>query len=104
MDAYYDGYYTCGCVKSKKDFWEEIEEPLKFYEMFSLCKHIRRHHGLDVRFSGEENLDAHGHCAYCFKCEGQKTNKNHRSFNSEGALLDHIDAMHGWLKIKYTPM
>ena len=99
-----DYYYTCGCVKMRTDCGPlMIEEQLKFDEMFSLCKHIRKEHGLDVRWNGEYNLDAHGHCGYCFTCEGRNNNKDHRSFDSEGALLDHIRSSHN-CKIKYTPM
>ena len=84
--------YTCGCTVSQDEYGWPEDDRLTFDSLFDLCKHLRRKHYLDVRFSGED-ADAHGHCAYCFACEG-KNNKNHRSFDSGDALLSHIQSKH----------
>ena len=84
--------YTCGCTVSQDEYGCPEDDRLTFDSLFDLCKHLRRKHYLDVCFSGED-ADAHGHCAYCFKCEG-KNGKDHRSFDSEDALLSHIRIKH----------
>ena len=83
--------YTCCCTIPRDEYVCPEDDRLTFYDLCSLCKHLRRKHFLDVRYCGME--DAHGHCAYCFKCEG-KNGKDHRSFDSEDALLSHIQTKH----------
>lgn len=37
--------------------------------------------------------DTHGNCWYCWKCIG-KLSKDHRSFKSDRAMWDHLNACH----------
>ena len=85
--------YQCGCLDPRKN-WDCSflpEEPLQFDDIPSLFKHVRREHNLNVQFVGE---DAHGHCGYCFHPTCALPHKNHRSFDTEGALLQHISDKH----------
>ena len=39
-------------------------------------------------------MDEHGHMWYCFDEKCQPAHKNHRSFNSHKAMLQHLNARH----------
>jgi hypothetical protein len=62
-----------------------------------VLRHLRkRPHQLKIQWRDEP--DTHGWIAYCFQCErdnGPWGYKNHRSYVSYAALLQHIAAVHG---------
>ena len=58
-------------------------------------EHIRKcfNNGYFIRRPGAVGVsDSHGHIWYCFSCE-TKT-KNHRSFNSDAAMWQHLNDCH----------
>ena len=60
-------------------------------EIHDIGKHLRKYHRLDIRLA---ESDSHGHSWYCFSCNS-KSGKNHRSFDSDQALFDHLRTVHG---------
>ena len=65
----------------------------EFQSEYDLAKHLRKHHGVDIHTSSYET-DSHGHSWYCFSCNS-KSGKDHRSFDSDQALFDHLRTVHG---------
>ena len=64
-------------------------------EILDIGKHLRKYHRVDIRLAGcLEETDSHGHSWYCFSCNS-KSGKNHRSFDSDQALFDHLRTVHG---------
>ena len=68
-------------------------EPVEFYSEHELAKHVRKKHNADIRTTGASS-DNHGHFWHCFSCKG-KSGKDHRSFDSDQAVFDHLRTMHG---------
>ena len=63
--------------------------------MQDVAKHLRKEciDRIDIRAFGRPGQrDTHGHLWYCFSCEIDW--KDHRSFNSNVALLQHLSACH----------
>jgi hypothetical protein len=69
-----------------------------------MIEHLRRKHGLKSKIRPANNgCDAYGHEWYCFGCP--KDFKDHRSFNSDASVMQHIyDRVHAdiekWKKMK----
>ena len=63
------------------------------FHSYDLAKHLRKHHGVDIHTTSYIS-DSHGHSWYCFSCNS-KSRKNHRSFDSDQALFDHLRTVHG---------
>jgi hypothetical protein len=66
----------------------------EFDDLGDAIEHIRKHH--DIHSIGRPGAvgcsDSHGHQWYCFDCETAV--KDHRSFNSDEAMLQHLTACH----------
>ena len=62
-------------------------------EILDIGKHLRKYHRLDIRHA---ESDSHGHSWYCFSCNSN-SGKNHRSFDADQALFDHLRDVHGIL-------
>ena len=67
----------------------------EFHSVYDIAKHLRKKHGVDIHTTTYD-VDAHGHSWYCFSCNS-KSGKNHRSFDSDQALFDHLRDVHGIL-------
>lgn len=75
-------YYTC------------IDDGNQFWGAADLIEHIRKHHASFIGRPGHPGIaDSYGHIWYCFNCE--RSLKDHRSFNSDKAMLDHLKQCHG---------
>ena len=58
-------------------------------------EHVRKHHFSGIRRPGAiGNKDSHGHIWYCFDCDTGL--KDHRSFDSDEAMLAHLNDVHGF--------
>ncbi|PWY83693.1 hypothetical protein BO94DRAFT_536383 [Aspergillus sclerotioniger CBS 115572] len=77
-------YYTC--TQDNNDFTREAD----------LIEHIRHHHYADfIRRPGYPGIeDSHGHMWYCFECD--RPTSDHRSFDSDRAMLNHLRSCHGY--------
>lgn len=75
-------YYTC--TEDGNAFWADAD----------LIEHLRKqHHAKFIRRPGRPGImDGHGHIWYCFKYE--RSTSDHRSFNSDGAMLNHLKHCH----------
>jgi len=60
-----------------------------------LIEHLRKKHKLSFikRPYGLGSPDRHGHVWYCFRCE-TKTGKDHRRFQSDKAMWEHLNRCH----------
>ncbi|KAE8335237.1 hypothetical protein BDV24DRAFT_144288 [Aspergillus arachidicola] len=76
-------YYTC--TEDGNDFWGEAD----------LIEHLRKRHYADfIRRPGSLGaMDSHGHVWYCFACV--RPVSDHRSFDSDRAMLNHLRDCHG---------
>ena len=75
-------YYTC--TDDGNEFWSAAD----------LIEHIRKHYASFIGRPGCPGItDSHGHIWYCFDCE--QSLKDHRSFDSDKAMLDHFKQCHG---------
>ena len=74
----------------------EPEDQAKF-KIDEIATHLHKHHHVDIRLAGcVEETDSHGHYWYCFTCNS-KSGNDHRSFDSDQALFDHLRDVHGIL-------
>jgi hypothetical protein len=68
----------------------------EFDDLWCAIEHLRKKHcaGIDIRRPGGRfDEDSHGNVWYCFSCETDY--KDHRSFQSNEAMMQHLDAKHG---------
>jgi hypothetical protein len=70
-------------------------EDLDLHSLGETIEHLRKKHRLSfIRRPGSLGTsDSHGHVWYCFDCE-TKAGKNHRSFQSNKAMWDHLNDHH----------
>ena len=67
---------------------------LTFVDLGDAIEHVRKNHFIDIRRPGAVgHQDSHGHVWYCFQCETWP--KDHRSFGSNEAMLQHMQSCHG---------
>jgi hypothetical protein len=78
--------YTC-----TRMFCEEQE----FENLGEVIEHLRGTHKLEFikRLGRLGDRDGHGHVWHCFNCDTH-WNKNHRSYNSDRAMWDHLNDCH----------
>jgi len=64
-------------------------------DLGKVIDHLRGIHGQNFtrRPSALGMLDTHGNMWYCFRCSG-KLGKDHKSFKSDRAMWDHLNACH----------
>ena len=58
-----------------------------------LLRFIRTKKNVDVRWA-DGGVDRHNHMYYCMSCASNRDDKNHRSFDSEQAIVDHCRDKH----------
>ena len=76
----------------------EPEDQAKF-KIDEIATHLHKHHQVDIRLAGcVEETDSHGHYWYCFTCNS-KSGNDHRSFDSDQALFDHLRDVH-WILMR----
>ena len=64
-----------------------------FDDLADAIEHIRKYHGINIGRPGAVGCsDSHGHQWFCFDCE--TAFKDHRSFNSDRAMLQHLTDCH----------
>lgn len=72
---------------------ENAEDMVDFQDVI---EHIRRYH---VSFIGRPGrpaqTDAHGHIWYCFGCNPSRSLNDHRSYDSDESIWDHLKRNHG---------
>jgi len=66
-----------------KEFWLEKD----------LFRYMRQECRVDVR-AAPFGRDSHNHMYYCMSCESNNGYRNHRSFDSEQAIVDHCRDRH----------
>ena len=70
----------------------EVQAKFKIHDIGT---HLRKYHRVDIRLAGcLEETNSHGHYWYCFSCNS-KSGNDHRSFDSDQALFDHLRTVHG---------
>ncbi|RDH27272.1 hypothetical protein BDQ94DRAFT_163738 [Aspergillus welwitschiae] len=72
------------CTEDGNEFWADAD----------LIEHLRKQHYANfIRRPGRLGImDNHGHIWYCFECE--RSTSDHRSFNSDRAMLSHLKDCH----------
>lgn len=67
---------------------------LDLYGLGEVIEHLRSKHLSFIRRPNALGFsDSHGHVWYCFHCES-KTGNDHRSFQSDKAMWDHLNDRH----------
>ena len=80
----------CEPLEMEEDFYNVVDEKkYRFDTRKEMAKHLRKEHNIDVRVCN----DSHGHEYYCMSC-GSRFN-DHRSFNSDQAMMNHVKDQHG---------
>ena len=75
------------------DTYNCIEHHQDFDSLANMVEHVRRYHAsFIIRHGRLGSLDNHGHMWYCFGC--YRPLSDHRSYNSHGAMWDHLIASH----------
>lgn len=68
-----------------------------FGDLGDAIEHYRKTHDTShnvKRPSAVGDADSHGHVWYCFCTPCSKNGKDHRSFDSDEAMLDHLLSLH----------
>ena len=65
----------------------------EFQREKDLLRFMRKEEQVDVRCA-IGGLDRHNHKYYCMSCDSNRNDKNHRSFDSEQAIVDHCRDKH----------
>jgi hypothetical protein len=73
------------------------QDDLGLYSLGEVIDHLRAKHKLSFiqRPQGLGVSDSHGNMWYCFHC-WDKTGKDHKSFRSDQAMWDHLNAKHDY--------
>jgi len=66
-------------------------EDKEYYSELQLWRHMRKEYNVDVRLA-PNGQDSHGHMYYCMSCTSGY--KDHKSFDSEQAITDHVRDVH----------
>jgi hypothetical protein len=78
--------YVCTNQRCKERELQDLGE---------VIDHLRTHGGILISRPAALGVsDSHGHLWYCFSCETNLA-KDHRSFRSDRAMWDHLNACHG---------
>jgi hypothetical protein len=69
------------------------EHDKEITDMMQAIEHLRAKHVDFIKRPGRlGQMDAHGHCWYCFDCGTEL--KDHRSFDSDEAMWGHLKSKH----------
>ncbi|CAG8952051.1 hypothetical protein HYFRA_00000787 [Hymenoscyphus fraxineus] len=91
--------YTCKARRCQLFTADSDKPSINLDTLDEVIEHLRSAHKLTyIRRPNRLGIpDTHGHLWYCFhvKCETRE-GKDHRSFRSDGAMWDHLNACHDW--------
>ena len=73
---------------------KSCDDDLYLKDLGEIIEHLRGIHGHNFISRPPLGMsDSHGHGWYCFGCDG-KLGKDHRSFGSDKAMWNHLNARH----------